>query len=199
MALLGGTSVGNRSTLRRGKAQGPALRGVNVAMGALLAVAMLGGCEYAGTDPLPEASSSAAPSVPPLTGISEEEAARQSELMAEVDALMGPQPDTHFFGFAGGMRGGSGISSMGLVPDAGNYPVHAACVEGPGATLTIRQDGAVLLTQTLECGTPYNAVVQLRAGEVSAALEPIGDGLVGGAARLEAPLERNLSPGVPRN
>ena len=199
MTLLGGKAVGRWGGPGRGKSEGPVLRGVNVAMGALLAVAMLSGCEYADTDPVPEASSSAAPSVPPLTGISEEEAARQTELMAEVDALMGPPPDMHFFGFAGGMRGGSGISSTGLAPDAGDYPVHAACADGPGAALTIRQHGAVLLTQEISCGTHFNAVVQLRAGEVTAALEPIGDGLVSGAVRFEAPLEGNPSPGVPPN
>lgn len=199
MALLGGTSVGYRSASQRSKAQGPALAGVKVAMGALLAVAMLGGCEYADTDPVPDASTSAAPSIPPLTGISEEEAVRQSEVMAEVDALMGPQPDMHFFGVGGGMRGGSGISSTGLVPDAGNYPVRAACTGGHSAVLTIRQHGAVLLTQEISCGTPYNAVVQLGAGEVSAALEPTDHGLVGGAVLFAAPLGATAFPGLPPN
>lgn len=196
MALLGGTSVDCSSTSQRGTAQWPAVRRVNVAMGALIAVAMLGGCEYADTDPVPGASSSAAP-VPSLTGISEEEAARQSELMAEVDSLMGPQPDIHFFGVAGGMQGGSGISSTGLLPDAGSYPVRAACTGGQSAVLTIRQNGAVLLTQEISCGTPYNAVVQLGPGEVSATLEPTDHGLVGGAVLFAAPLGATAFPGLP--
>lgn len=167
-------------------------------MGALLSVAVLAGCEYADPELLPGSSSAVPQPFPSLTAISED-AAAQTELMAQVDAVMGEQAGIPSFGVAGGMRDGAGMSSFGSLTDAGTYPVRAACAEGQGALLTIRQRGEVLLTRRLDCGTAYNFDVQLRAGEVLVALEPIGGGLIGGAVRFEVPLEGTVTPDVRPN
>lgn len=122
MALLGGKSVGCWSAPRGGPAAG---RRVAVIMGALLSVAVLAGCEYADPELLPGSSSAVPQPFPSLTAISED-AAAQTELMAQVDAVMGEQAGIPSFGVAGGMRDGAGMSSFGSLTDAGTYPVRAA-------------------------------------------------------------------------
>jgi hypothetical protein len=156
----------------------------------LLAAASLGGCEYAEAGPQPGGSTTALRPAPDSAAgtISAEEAARQTELIAEVESLMGPPGGVVSLGATGGMRGGQGINTSGLLPDAGTYALRAACTDGPGAILTVRQHGALLLSQRIVCGTPYDAVVDLAPGQVSAGLEPLGNvGLVGGAVRFAGP------------
>ena len=174
-----------------------AKRRLAVATGVLLAAATLSGCEYADIDPQPGASTAALPPAPAPQTISPGEVQRQAELMAEVESLMGVPADASFFGVMGGMRDGDGISSSGLLREAGTYPVRAVCTDGPGAVLTVSQDSGVLLTQKISCGTPYNAVVDLASGTVSAALKPIGKaGPTGGAVRFAAPLNIRDSGGA---
>lgn len=199
---LGGKSVGSSSTTQKGGApRHDVPRRLAVTLGALIAAAMLGACEYADTDPVPGASSSAAvPSVPPLTGLSAEEEARQSELMANVDALINSQPGTIALGVSGGMRDGAGISTWGSM-EPGTYPLRAACTGGPGMLLTIRQNGAELIKQSVECGALLDVMVDVGPGEVWAALEPVGgDGPIGGAVHFTAlPEQLVAKSGVPRN
>jgi hypothetical protein len=87
------------------------------------------------------------------------------------------------------MRGGQGINTSGLLPDAGTYALRAACTDGPGALLTVRQHDALLVSQRIDCGAPYDAVLELASGQVSAALDSIGgDGRLGGGVRFAGPL-----------
>jgi hypothetical protein len=126
--------------------------------------------------------------LPPGT-ISAEEAARQAELIAEVESLMGPPGGVVSLGATGGMRGGQGINTSGRLPDAGRYALRAACTDGPGAILTVRQHDALLVSQRIDCGAPYDAVLELASGQVSAALESIGnEERMGGAVRFAGPL-----------
>ncbi|MEO8283355.1 MAG: hypothetical protein ABI568_08115 [Pseudarthrobacter sp.] len=162
-----------------------------VAGGVCLAAASLGGCEYADAGPQPGGSTAApAPApVPVPNTISPEEAARQAELIAEVESLMGPPDEFLSLGVTGGMLGGEAISSSGFLRDSGAYALRAACTDGPGAMLTVRQNGALLVSQRIDCGAPYDAVLELASGEVAAALEAIGNvGRVGGAVRFAGPL-----------
>jgi hypothetical protein len=155
----------------------------------LLAAASLAGCEYADGEPRPAGSSGALPSAPAASTMSAEEAARQAEVIAEVESLMGEPGGVVSLGATGGMRAGQGINTSGLLPDTGTYAVRAVCADGPGAILTVRQHGAEILSRQIECGTPYDAVVELASGQVSAALEPIGEaGQVGGAVRFAGPV-----------
>jgi hypothetical protein len=86
------------------------------------------------------------------------------------------------------MRDGQGIDTSGLLPDAGAYALRAVCTDGPGALLTVRQHDAPLVSQPIDCGAPYDAVLELAAGQVSAGLEPLGNvGLVGSAVRFAGP------------
>lgn len=152
----------------------------------VLAAALLAGCEYSDGEPRP-AGSSAAP--PDSFTMSAEDDARQAELIAEVESLMGEPGGVTSLGMTGGMRTGQGINTSGLLPDTGTYKVRAVCADGPGAILTIRQHGAEILSQRIECGTPYDAVVDLASGQVSAALDLVGEaGLVGGAVRFAGPV-----------
>jgi hypothetical protein len=115
--------------------------------------------------------------------MSADEAARQAELIAEVENLMGAPAGVVPLGATGGMRGGQGITTSGMLPQAGTYALRAACTDGPSAVLTVRQNGTVLVSQRIACGSPYDAVLELAAGQVSAALEPFGGvGRMGGAA-----------------
>jgi hypothetical protein len=168
-------------------------RRLAVAGGMLLAAASLGGCEYPEAGPQPGGSTTAlrpAPDSAAAPGtISAEEAARQAERIAEVESLMGPPGGVVSLGATGGMRGGQGINTSGRLPDAGRYALRAACTDGTGAILTVRQHDALLVSQRIDCGTPYDAVVDLAFGQVSAGLEPLGNvGLVGGAVRFAGPL-----------
>jgi hypothetical protein len=101
---------------------------------------------------------------------------------------MGPPGGVVSLGATGGMQGGQGINTSGLLPDAGTYALRAACTDGPGAILTVRQHDALLVSQRIDCGAPYDAVVDLAPGQVSAGLEPLGNvGLMGGAVRFGGP------------
>jgi hypothetical protein len=87
------------------------------------------------------------------------------------------------------MQGGQGIETSGQLPEPGTYALRAACTDGPGAILAVRQNGAVLVSERIDCGSPFDAVLELDAGQVSAALEPFGDGgLIGGAVRFAGPV-----------
>jgi hypothetical protein len=159
-----------------------------VAAGVLLAAASLAGCEYADAERRPARSSAAVQSAPPGSTMSAEEAARQADLIAEVETLMGPPGGVVSLGATGGMRGGQGIETSGRLPDAGTYALRAACTDGPGAILTVRQNGAVLVSHRIECGAPYDAVLELASGQVSATLASIGHGgRVAGAVRFAGP------------
>jgi hypothetical protein len=159
-----------------------------MAGGVVLAAAVLGGCEYADGEPLPGPGTASLPQAAAPRTISAEEAERQAELMAEVESLMDLPVDVSVLGVTGEMRDGAGINSSGLLREAGTYQVRAVCTSGPGAVVTVRQHGALLLSQRITCGTPYDAVVDLASGQVSAGLEPIGGaGLVGGGVRFGAP------------
>jgi hypothetical protein len=87
------------------------------------------------------------------------------------------------------MLGGQGINTSGLLPDAGTYALRAACTDGPGAILTVRQHDALLVSQRIDCGAPYDTVLELSPGQVSAALDSLGGGgRVGAAVRFAGPL-----------
>lgn len=160
-------------------------RRLAVAAGVPFAAALLAGCEYADAEPRPAGSSAALQSAPVSSTMSADEAASQAGLMTEVETLMGPPDGVVFLGAAGGMGGGQGIEASGLLPEAGTYALRAVCTDGPGAIVTVRQHGALLVSQSIDCGTPYDAVLELASGRVSAALEPTGQvGRLGGAVRF---------------
>lgn len=163
-------------------------RSLLVAGGMLLAAVSLGACEYEDAEPQPGGSTAALPSAPADSTMDAGEAARQAELMAEVESLMGEPEGVVSLGAMGGLRDGRGITTGGLLRDTGTYTVRALCTTGPGATVTVRQHGELLLSQRIECGAPHDTVLDLTAGEVSAALDPIGDaGPAGGAVRFAGP------------
>lgn len=154
---------------------------------AVLAATSLGGCEYSDGEPRPAGSSAAQP-LDSFT-MSAEQDARQAQVIAEVESLMGEPGGLVILGATGRLRTGEGVNTSGLVQDTGTYEVRAVCSDGPGAILTIRQHGAEILSQRIECGTPYDAVVDLASGQVSAALDLTGGaGPVGGAVRFAGPV-----------
>jgi hypothetical protein len=156
--------------------------------GILLMATSLGACEYADAEPQPRTSTAAVQSAPAHSTMSAEEAARQEELMADVESLLDFPMDGAVLGLMGGMRDGGGISGSGLLSEAGTYPVRFVCTGGAGAMLTVQQDGTLLLSQRIDCGTPYDAVVDVASGQISASLEPVGRvDLMGGAVRFGAP------------
>lgn len=152
----------------------------------LVTAAALGGCEYAEVEPQPGGSTAPVPSAPPLETTSPEEAARQADLIEEVEALMGPPSEEPLLGVTGGMHKGAGLSTSGLLRRAGTYSVRAVCTGESRAVLKVRQDGDVVLSERVHCGAPYDAEVDLGSGQVSATLEPRGSGgTVGGGVRFE--------------
>lgn len=174
-------------------------RGAAAAAGMLVAAFGLSACEYADAEPLPGASTAALPPVPgdgPASPSAEEEA-RQLELIAEVEAQLGPESDRRVASMLGGM-GNTGSSLMGLVRDHGSYLIRAACSPSPGpaAKLTVAQGSVQLLELDVPCGDPFEATLQLTAGRVTATLSPTSRGESSVAAlRIEtAPAEPPGSP-----
>lgn len=165
----------------------------------LVAAFGLSACEYADAEPLPGASTAALPPVPgdgPASPSAQEQA-RQLELIAEVEAQLGPETDRRVASMLGGM-GNTGSSLMGLVPDHGSYLIRAACSPGPGpaAKLTVSQGSVQLLDLEVPCGDPFESTLQLTAGRVTATLSPTSRGESSVAAlRIEtAPAEPPASP-----
>ncbi|MCO4254616.1 hypothetical protein [Pseudarthrobacter cellobiosi] len=169
MAFLGGKS-GARRSMPRGAAAAACM---------LVAAFGLSACEYADSEPLPGASTAALPPVPgdgPGSPSAQEEA-RQLELIAEVEAQLGPETDRRVASTLGGM-GNTGSSLMGLVPDHGSYLIRVACSPslGPAAKLTVSQGSVQLLDLQVLCGDPFESTVQLTAGRVTATLAPTSGG-----------------------
>jgi len=97
-------------------------RGAAAAVWVLVAAFGLSACEYADAEPLPGEIPTALQSVPDgrPDGPSAQEQARQLELIAEVEAQLGPESDRRVASMLGGM-GNTCSSVMGLVPDHGSY------------------------------------------------------------------------------
>lgn len=176
-------------------------RGAAAAACMLVTACGLSACEYADGEPLPGASTAALQSVPGdgPAGPSAQEQARQLELIAEVEAQLGPESDRRVASMLGGM-GNSGASLMGLVPDHGSYLIRAACSPGrgtgPAATLAVSQGSGQLLDLEVPCGDPFESTLQLGAGRVTVTLSPTsrGESLVA-ALRIEtAPAEVPAGP-----
>ena len=124
-----------------------------------------------------------------------QEQARQLELIADVEAQLGPESDRRVASMLGGM-GNSGLSMMGLVPDSGSYLLRAACSPGPAAKLTVWQGGVQLLDLEVPCGIPFESTLRLTPGRVTATLSATSRGESSVAAvRIEtAPAELLASP-----
>jgi hypothetical protein len=159
-----------------------------LAFGLLLGAAGLGGCEY--VDAGPSSSGSPGPQSPvtdpPPDVRDPQEEARVRELIADVEAQLGPESENRVVSSMGGMRQGAGTTVMGTAPDSGTYLVRAACSPGPSAELNVHQAGAPVVRLHVACGNPRETVLELQPGPVSASLEPLGhEGLSVGAVRLE--------------
>jgi hypothetical protein len=172
-------------------------RGTAAVVCILMAAFGLSGCEYADAEPRTGASAAAPQSVPGdgPAGPSAQEQARQLELIAAVEAQLGPESDRRVASMLGGM-GNTGSSLMGLVPDHGSYLIRAACSPGPAAKLTVSQDSVQLLDLEILCGDPFESTLQLSAGRVTATLSPTSRGESSVAAlRIETvPAEPPASP-----
>jgi hypothetical protein len=174
-------------------------RGAAAAAWVLVAAFGLSACEYADAEPLPGEIPTALQSVPDgrPDGPSAQEQARQLELIAEVEAQLGPESDRRVASMLGGM-GNTGSSVMGLVPDHGSYLIRAACSPSPGpaAKLTVAQGSVQLLDLEVPCGVPFESTLQLTAGRVTATMSPTSRGESSVAAvRIEtAPAEPLASP-----
>ncbi|QHK20369.1 hypothetical protein GU243_12165 [Pseudarthrobacter psychrotolerans] len=215
MAFLGRKSVARRSLPREGSVRTGSGRtgsghGVAAAACMLVAACGLSACEYADAEPLPGASTAALQSVPGdgPAGPSAQEQARQLELIAEVEAQLGPESDRRVASMLGGI-GISGASLMGQVPDHGSYLIRAACSPGrgpgpgpgPAAILTVSQGSGQLLDLEVPCGDPFESTLQLGAGRVTVTLSPTSRGESSVAAlRIETvPAEvRPVQPPLPQ-
>lgn len=187
MAAIGGKRDGRHfvpmMALRR-----PRVRRGTVALSLLLVAAGLAGCEYGDQDPVSSpAGIQSGGTVPVDKTASAEEQARQRDLIAEVEGILGPESEDRVVSSLGGMRNAAGTTVMGTMPDRGKYLIRAACSSGPGATLTIRQAGAERLRLAIACGIASETTLELDAGPVTAALEPSHHGLSAGAVRIEVP------------
>lgn len=170
-------------------ATGGTRRAVRAALllAAAAVAAALAGCEVADDVGLsPGDSGPSARSYParaPLPTRDPELAAAEARNLVELEAVLG-SPEGLLFGASGGLGDTSsgGHATSGLVTQAGQYKVTAACVGAPDAHLSVIQgarQGGTLLERNLDCGSVAEALVDLVPGTVSAHLIRYGGGVPG--------------------
>jgi hypothetical protein len=159
-----------------------------VLLAAAAVAAGLAGCEYADdVGELPAASSSPSRSYParaPLPTRDPELVAAETRNLLELGTVLDGSPEDFLFGGSGpiGDTGSGGLSSSGLVRQAGQYKVTAACIGAPDAHLSVIQgarQGGTLLELNLDCGSAAEALVDLVPGSVSAHLFRYGEAVPG--------------------
>ncbi|MET4137280.1 hypothetical protein [Pseudarthrobacter sp. PvP090] len=141
--------------------------------------AALAGCEVAddvGLSPSGAAASARSfPDPQPSPARDPELVAAETRNLLELETVLDGSPEGLWFGGSGGLGDTSsgGLSASGIVTQAGQYKVTAACVGAPDAHLSVIQgarQGGTLLERNFDCGDVAEALVDLVPGTVSAHL-----------------------------
>jgi len=159
-----------------------------VLLAAAAVAAGLAGCEYADdVEALPAAPSAPGRSYPARAALptrDPELVAAETRNLLELGAVLDGSPEGLLFGGSGGIGDttSGGLSTSGLVKQAGQYKVTAACIGAPDAHLSVIQgarQGGTLLELGIDCGSMAEALVDLVPGSVSAHLVRYGGAVPG--------------------